>query len=163
MRGAYWLTVLAAVHLGQAWPLFGLFWVVPLLTAYPLLMQLREIAHHSNAPDDGDLTNSRVFRVHPLWSACVFPYGQAFHLTHHLFAMIPHYRVAEAHALLSRHKPYREQVVVCHGYFFRRRGTPGPSVLDLLAEDRSRRSRHPAPHLRFPSRTSRTAGRIPSG
>ena len=149
LRGAYWLTVLAAVHLGQAWPLFGLFWVVPLLTAYPLLMQLREIAHHSNAPDDGDLTNSRVFRVHPLWGACVFPYGQAFHLTHHLFAMIPHYRVAEAHALLSRHKPYREQVVVCHGYFFRRRGTPGPSVLDLLAEDRSRRSRHPAPHLRF--------------
>src|SRR4051794_13933598 len=43
LRGAYWLTVLAAVHLGQAWTLFGLFWVVPLLTAYPLLMQLREI------------------------------------------------------------------------------------------------------------------------
>lgn len=163
LRGAYWLAVLAAVHLGQAWPLFGLFWVVPLLTAYPLLMQLREIAHHSNAPDDGDLTNSRVFRVHPLWNACVFPYGQAFHLTHHLFAMIPHYRVAEAHALLSRHKPYRDQIVICHGYFFRRRGTAGPSVLDLLAEDRSRRSRHPAPHSRFPSRTSRTAGRLLSG
>ena len=136
LRGAYWLSVLAAVHLGGVWPLFGLFWVVPLLTAYPLLMQLREIAHHSNAPDDGDLTNSRVFRVHPVWGACVFPYGQAFHLTHHLFAMIPHYRVAEAHALLLRHKAYRDHVVVCHGYFFRRRGTPGPSVLDLLAGDR---------------------------
>jgi hypothetical protein len=75
--------------------------------------------------------------------------------------MIPHYRVAEAHALLSLHKPYREQVVVCHGYFFRRRGTTGPSVLDLLAEDRSRRSRPPAPHTRFHARGARTAPRIP--
>jgi len=163
LRGAYWLSVLAAVHLWQAWPHFWLFWVVPLLTAYPLLMQLREIAHHSNAPDDGDLTNSRVFRAHPLSSACVFPYGQAFHLTHHLFAMIPHHRMAEAHALLLRHKPYRELVVVCHGYFYRRRGTPGPSVLkDLLAEDRDRRSPLAAPHLRYSSRAPRPPGRIPS-
>jgi fatty acid desaturase len=133
LRGAYWLTVLTLVHAAGAWPLFGLFWVVPLLTVYPLLMQLREIAHHSNAPDDGDLTNSRVFRVNPALNYCVFPFGQAFHLTHHLVAMVPHYRLAEAHAILSRHRPYREQVVVCRGYFFRRLGTDGPSVLDLLA------------------------------
>lgn len=133
LRGAYWLTGLSLVHAAGAWPLFWLFWVVPLLTVYPLLMQLREIAHHSNAPDDGDLTNSRVFRVNPLLDFCVFPYGQAFHLTHHLFAMVPHYRLAEAHAILSRHRPYREQVVVCRGYFFRRPGTDGPSVLDLLS------------------------------
>jgi fatty acid desaturase len=133
LRGPYWLTALTAVHAAGAWSLFGLFWVVPLLTIYPLLMQLREIAHHSNAPDDGDLTNSRVFRVHPLLGVCVFPYGQAFHLTHHLFAMVPHYRLAEAHAILSRHRPYREHVVVCRGYFFRCPGTDGPSVLDLLS------------------------------
>jgi fatty acid desaturase len=105
-----------------------------------MLMQLREIAHHSNAPDDGDLTNARVFEVNSLLNCCVFPYGQAFHLTHHLCAMVPHYRLAEAHALLARYRPYREQVVVCRGYFFRRVGTDGPSVLDLLA-----RPQAPAP------------------
>ena len=134
MRGAYWLSALTMVHASGGWPVFWLFWVVPLLTAYPLYMQLREIAHHSNAPDDGDLTNSRVFRVNPLLSAVVFPHGQAFHLTHHLFAMVPHYRVAEAHAILSRHRPYRESVVVCRGYFCRALGTDGPSVLDLLSK-----------------------------
>ena len=137
MRGAYWLSMLTMVHASGGWPVFWLFWVVPLLTAYPLYMQLREIAHHSNAPDDGDLTNSRVFRVHPLLSAVVFPYGQAFHLTHHLFAMVPHYRISEAHAILSRHRPYRENVVVCQGYFFRKIGTDGPSVLDLLSWNRT--------------------------
>ncbi len=135
MRGAYWLAAMALVQVSGSWPVFWLFWVVPLLTAYPFYMQLREIAHHSNAPDDGDLTNSRVFRVHPALSVAVFPYGQAFHLTHHLFAMVPHHRIAEAHAILSRYRPYREGVVVCRGYFFRRPGSGGPSVLDLLASD----------------------------
>ena len=134
MRGCYWLSVLAVVHFFHGWPIFLLFWVVPLLTAYPLIMQLREIAHHSNAPDDGDLTNSRVFRVNPILSACVFPYGQDFHVTHHLFAMLPHYRMAEAHVILMRYPPYREQVVVCRGYFFRTWGTNGPSVLDVLSK-----------------------------
>lgn len=133
LRGAYWLSAFSLIHAAGAWPLFGLFWVLPLLTAYPLLMQLREVAHHSNAPDDGDLTNSRVFDVHPALAFAVFPYGQAFHLTHHLFAMVPHYRLAEADALLRRHRPYRESVIVCRGYFFRRRGAAGPSVLDVLA------------------------------
>ncbi len=133
LRGAYWLSVLTVVHASGGWPIFWLFWVLPLLTFYPLLMQLREIAHHSNAPDDGDLTNSRVFRVHPILRACVFPYGQDFHLTHHLFMTIPHYRLPEAHDILNRYRPYREQVSVCQGYFFRSWGTKGPTVLDLLA------------------------------
>jgi fatty acid desaturase len=135
MRGSYWLAALTAVHALDAWAIFGLFWVVPLLTAYPLLMQLREIAHHSNAPDDGDLTNSRVFRVNPVCRACIFPYGQALHLTHHLFAVVPHYRIARAHRLLLDHRPYREQVVTCRGYFFRQWGTAGPSVLELLSRE----------------------------
>lgn len=149
LRGAYWMTALAVVHALGAWPVFGLFWVVPLLTVYPLLMQLREIAHHMNAPDAGDLTNSRVFRVHPLLEAAVFPYGQAFHLTHHLFAMVPHHRLAEAHAILTRHRPYRERVVVCRGYFFRTPGTDGPSVLDVLSAPRPGpvAGAAPTPHL----------------
>jgi fatty acid desaturase len=131
LRGCYWLSVFGVVHVAQAWPVFGLFWVVPLLTVYPFLMQLREVAHHSNAPDAGDWTNSRVFRVHPVLAFAVFPFGQAFHLTHHLFAMVPHHRLARADAILRRYRPYRERVVVCRGYFFRRRG--GPSVLDIVS------------------------------
>jgi fatty acid desaturase len=141
MRGAFWLSMLTAVHALQSWPLFFLFWVAPLLTFYPFLMQLREIAHHSNAPDDGDFSNSRIFRVNPLVAWAIFPYGQDFHLTHHLFAMLPHYRIAEAHALLLRYPPYREGVVVCDGYFFRRIGATGGTVLDVLAERRE--AEHP--------------------
>ena len=133
LRGTYWLGIFAAIHALHAWPVFFLFWVAPLLSIYPLLMQLREIAHHSNAPDDGDLTNSRVFRVNSILSAAVFPYGQAFHLTHHLFAMVPHYRIEQAHELAMRNREYREHVIICRGYFLRQFNTEGPSVLDVLS------------------------------
>lgn len=133
LRGTYWLSVLTVVHALQLWPIFLLFWVVPLLTAFPLLMQIREIAHHSNAPDDDDLTGSRIFRVHPLLSACVFPYGQDDHLTHHLFAMLPHYNMRAAHRILMRCPDYRDRALICRGFFFRTIGTAGPSVLEVLA------------------------------
>lgn len=108
------------------------FWVIPLLTSYGLLMQLREVAHHSNAPDSGKFTNARVFRVHPLVRWAVFPYGQDLHLTHHLFGVIPHYNLERAHGVLMRYRPYREQVVICEGLFWRRRGAGGPTVLEVL-------------------------------
>jgi fatty acid desaturase len=133
LRGAYWLSVLTTVHAFGLWPLFFLFWVAPALTIFPMLMQLREIAHHSNAPGEDRITGSRIFRVHPLWSACVFPYGQDDHLTHHLFAMVPHYNMAAANRILLEDPRIREGAVVCRGFFFRTIGTDGPSVLDVLA------------------------------
>lgn len=136
MRAAYWAGLLTIVFATGSWPIMFWFWLVPLLTFYPFLMQLREIAHHSNAPDDGDLTNSRIFDVNPLVRGSVFPYGQAFHVTHHMFSMLPHYRIAEAHQVLQRYQPYRESVVVCRGYFFPRWGTTGPTVLDELSRTR---------------------------
>jgi fatty acid desaturase len=133
LRGAYWMSIVSMVHAFQSWNVFLLFWVAPLLTFYPLFMLLREIAHHANAPDAGDFTNSRLFRVNPVMRWAVFPYGQDFHLLHHLFAMVPHHRMPQAHAILCEYPPYRENVVVCQGYFWRRWGTKGPSLLEVLA------------------------------
>jgi fatty acid desaturase len=133
MRGAYWLAGLTFLHALNLWPAFWLFWIVPLLTFYPFFMLMREIAHHANAPDSRKLTNSRLFDVNPLLAWAVFPYGQHAHLLHHLFAMIPHHKMREAHQFLCDWPPYRDQVLTCRGYFFRKRGTGGPSLLDVLA------------------------------
>lgn len=133
LRGAYWLPVLTSVHLTGAWPLFFLFWVSPLLTFYAFYMQLREIAHHSNASREGEFTHSRNFHCNPILNWAVFPYGQDYHLTHHVFGLLPHYNLAKAHAILMRYAPYREQAVSCYGYFFLRPGSKGPTVLDMLS------------------------------
>jgi fatty acid desaturase len=156
MRGCFWLTTLTIVHALRVWPIFLIFWVAPLLTFYPLLMQLREIVHHSNAPDDGKFTNSRVIRVNPVLEAAVFPYGQAYHVTHHLFAMLPHHTIAQAHEILMRYPPYRDEVVLSRGFFHRPRRSDAPTVLDALA----RRPRpgdllwDGPPHARVPAEVS---------
>ena len=88
-------------------------------------MQLREIAHHSNAPADGEFSHSRNFHCNPICNWAVFPYGQDYHLTHHVFGLMPHYNLAKAHEILMRYPPYREQAVACYGYFFPRLGRKG--------------------------------------
>lgn len=134
LRGSYWLSILTLVHATNGWLVFFLFWVAPLLTFYPFFMLLREIAHHANAPDDGPLTNSRHFEVHPILAWAIFPYGQDFHLLHHLYAMIPHHQMPAALAVLRESPSFRDSVITCQGYFFRKAKALGPSVLQLIAQ-----------------------------
>jgi fatty acid desaturase len=109
---------------------FVLLWVVPLFTSFSFLMILRQIVQHGNG-GRGWLTNTRVFLVHRLIRFAVFPVGQDFHLPHHLFSTVPHYRLKELHEALLAYPEYREQAVVVHGYFL----PPHPTVLDVLGPD----------------------------
>ena len=142
LRGALWLPTLAIVHLTGSWSFFLLFWVAPLLSFYAFYMQLREIAHHSNASSEGEFTHSRNFHCNPILNWAVFPYGQDYHLTHHVFGLIPHYNLRKAHELLLHYRPYREQAVSCYGYFFPRAGKNGPTVLDVLSARGEEHRRH---------------------
>jgi fatty acid desaturase len=109
-----------------------LLWVVPIFTSFSFFMILRQIVQHGNG-DRGWLTNTRVFFVHRLIHFAVFPMGQDFHLPHHLFASVPHYRLRELHALLSQCEEYREQAVVVEGYFLPYEKPPTkPTVIEVL-------------------------------
>ena len=133
-----WLTGLetalafAGCTTGVHWAIyFWLLWAVPLFTTFPYLMLLRDLVQHANA-DDGKLTNSRVVFCNPFIRWAMFVYGQDFHLTHHLYPAVPHYRLPQLHSLLQqRNTEYAEHVVECHGFV---RGTrpPAPSAMDVM-------------------------------
>jgi fatty acid desaturase len=125
--------LLVVTHFGW-WPHYFLFWIVPLVTFYPVVLFLREIAHHGNAPDDGDFTNSRIYRARWLEREIFFPYGEAFHVLHHMFPGVPHRFIHRAHEVLLHYPPYRDNVVRCNGFFIKAdRQSTRPSVLDILA------------------------------
>jgi fatty acid desaturase len=110
-------------------------WVLPLGTSFPLYMVLRQIVQHGNG-DRGWLTNSRVFICHPLINFAVFPLGQDYHLPHHMFSTIPHYRLKELHAALLECAEYREQATVVEGYFWPKERPPvNPTVVDVLGPE----------------------------
>jgi fatty acid desaturase len=146
------ITYLTALFNGLAWltwctgrwaaVYYAVYWVVPLLTSFAFFMILRQIVQHGNA-DRGWLTNTRVFFVQRLINFSVFPIGQDYHLPHHLFATIPHYRLRQLHAMLLEYPEYREQAVEVHGYFRAPHHPPThPTVVDVLGPEYAPRQLH---------------------
>jgi fatty acid desaturase len=119
---------------GKPWGLYYIvLWLVPLGTTFGFFMLLRQIVQHGNA-DQGRFTNTRIFHVNRLIQLAVFPWGMDYHLPHHLFPMVPHFRLRQLHNLLSESDEYREHATVVDGYFLPRERPPQhPTVLDLMA------------------------------
>lgn len=120
---------------------FWLLWMLPLFTAFPYLMLIRDLFQHANA-DDGKLTNSRVAFCNPVLRWAMFIYGQDIHLTHHLYPAVPHYNLPKLHALLMQHNDeYAEHVVECEGTLFNRSGRP--TLLDVIEAPNANPLRQP--------------------
>jgi fatty acid desaturase len=134
-----WVTMLRMTHLtlvftalawltywtDESWGLYyAVLWVVPLLTTFAFFMIVREGIQHGALGQERFL-HTRLFQGNPLIQFAVFPLGMDYHLPHHLFPMIPHYRLQELHTLLVETHPYQEVAPVFHGYFFTRPGAAG--------------------------------------
>lgn len=99
-----------------AWALGGLhalawyaaLWLLPLVTTLQPILRLRAICEHGAVADlSSPLTAARSNRTtgRPLnWLArfVLFPHHVNFHLEHHLYPAVPHYRLPQLHRLLAQ-------------------------------------------------------------
>lgn len=110
-------------------------WLVPIFTSFSFFMILRQVVQHGNG-DRGWITNTRVFFVNQFINFCVFPIGQDYHLPHHLYSTVPHYRLKRLHALLMDYPEYQKEAVNVHGYF-RSPESPQihPTVVEVLGDN----------------------------
>lgn len=114
---------------------YALLWVVPMFTSFSFYMILRQLVQHGNA-DRGWMTNTRTFLVGRAINFAVFPMGQDYHLPHHMYATVPHYRLRRLHELLLQYSEYRDQGVEVRGYFFPAEyPKAAPTVLDVLGPE----------------------------
>jgi fatty acid desaturase len=128
--GLAWLSVWT----GEPWGLYyAVLWLVPLATAFAFFMLMRQVVQHGNAGRDR-FGNTRIFDVSRLIRFAVFPLGMDYHLPHHLFPMVPHYRLRALHALLMQTAEYRRQACLVEGYFWHRDPPAHPTVLELMAK-----------------------------
>jgi fatty acid desaturase len=81
-------------------------WIVPLMTFLQALLRLRAVAEHG-APGgyDSPLTAARTNLpgngpIGWIVRAALFPHHVNYHVEHHLFPAVPHYRLPELHCLL---------------------------------------------------------------
>jgi fatty acid desaturase len=114
---------------------YAVLWIVPLSTSFSFFMILRQWVQHGNA-DRSWLSNTRIFFVGRLIKFSVFPIGQDYHLPHHLFATVPHYRLRGLHEALLEYPEYRAGAVEVHGYFVSpERPQVHPTVVDVLGPE----------------------------
>jgi len=100
---------LAAFALGgwRALVLYLVLWVLPMLTVLQPILRLRAIAEHGAVSDlSSPLTAARCNRTggslpNVLGRAVLFPHHVNFHLEHHLYPAVPHYRLPALHRLLQ--------------------------------------------------------------
>ena len=113
----------------------------------PFYMQLREIAHHSNAAGDGEFAHSRNFHCNPILNWAVFPYGQDYHLTHHVFGLMPHYNLARAHEILLPLSPLPRAGDLLLRLFLPEAGRSGPFRARRAVAARTGRRRQYGPGI----------------
>jgi hypothetical protein len=77
-----------------------------------------------------------VFLCHPFINFAVFPMGQDYHLPHHMFSTIPHYRLKALHEAMLEYPEYRDKATVVEGYFWPKHRPPThPTVVDVLGPE----------------------------
>lgn len=131
----YWGTILTVSIATGTWLLLLLFWVVPYVTSFQVIRYWNDMADHAGLAGVDPWTTSRSWESNPVTEFFLRSFD-AYHLLHHLFPGIPHYRMAKAHELLQDVPQYRD-VPMCRGFFLPYRG--GPSVMqDILSQGAAR-------------------------
>lgn len=135
LYGAFTAYDAAAAGSGVSWAFdhYGLFWVLPLFTTFPLYMMIRQWVQHGNA-DRGRYTNTRVFLTGPLFRYAVLPWGMDYHLPHHMMASVPHYNLKTLHELLLGDPKYRAEGLIVEGVVghSHHEGIVRPNILDVI-------------------------------
>lgn len=87
--------------------LYLVLWVLPMLTVLQPILRLRAIAEHGAVSDlSSPLTAARCNRTFGspgnwLGRALLFPHHVNYHLEHHLYPAVPHYKLPALHRLLA--------------------------------------------------------------
>ncbi len=110
------LLLAGAVLAGVWWAYFSL-WLVPLMTWFPLVTRLRNIAEHAcveNSQVD-PLRQARTTRAAWWERAFIAPYWVNFHAEHHIFMHLSCWSLKRAHRLLAE-KGVTRAMEVAPGY-----------------------------------------------
>jgi fatty acid desaturase len=82
--------------------MYAILWLVPALTLLQAMLRLRAIAEHGAPPAvDSPLTAARTNLAGPLLRFFLFPHHVGYHIEHHLYPAVPHYRLPALHDLLQ--------------------------------------------------------------
>jgi fatty acid desaturase len=92
-----------AVAIGAGWwRWYLLLWLLPLVTVLQMILRLRAVCEHGAVPDLSTPLKAARTTLAPFWVRwLIFPHHVNYHIEHHLYPSVPHYRLAECHRRLA--------------------------------------------------------------
>lgn len=114
---------LAALLVGTGlWRAYVVLWLVPLITLLQAILRLRAVAEHGATPDGRIASPPPDPRRAARTTVCpwyvrwiVFPHDMNYHVEHHLYPSVPHYRLRECHDAM-RSAGLLDDAEVVHGF-----------------------------------------------
>jgi len=107
-KGIYWATILCFISAFGVWKEFLLFWMVPMMTFFPLFQRIRSIAEHFGLERSHEMNSTRNILAHPLETFFFSPHNVNYHLAHHMFPSVPQYNLKALHEDFCKHPVYRD-------------------------------------------------------
>lgn len=87
--------------LGYGWAYF-VFWLLPLLTSFQLVLRIRNIAEHAmTANTQNPLTHARTTHANLLARIFVAPYWVNYHVEHHAYMFVPCWQLKRLHHMMK--------------------------------------------------------------
>jgi len=100
---------------------YAVLWLLPAFTVLQAILRLRAIAEHgAPAGYDSALTAARTHLAGPVLRGVLFPHHVGYHIEHHLYPAVPHYRLPELHAVLRERGTLEGAEVRSFGQTWRR-------------------------------------------
>jgi fatty acid desaturase len=101
--GFHVVAPLVAFATGRGWQ-YVVLWMLPLATVLPAILRLRAICEHGAVADyTSPLTAARTNLAPPWVRYLMFPHHVNYHVEHHLYPAVPHYRLPRLHRALVAH------------------------------------------------------------
>ncbi|KDN22152.1 hypothetical protein DV20_12285 [Amycolatopsis rifamycinica] len=147
------ITPAALVATGFGFELLTL-WVVPYLTVYQVLRYWSDIADHAGLRSENPWQATRSWEAPWLVRQLLAPHNSNWHLAHHLYLAVPHYRVRRLHRALLAVPSYR-LAHHCAGFLFASHHCRPSVIQDVLRPERMAEGR---PRPPCPSKGSGPAG-----
>jgi fatty acid desaturase len=118
IRLAFYLAWAAVFTLAGTWLQFLLYWLVPYLSVFFLVLYIRSVAEHfGGGMNYGDELGSTRTVLPFLWEKWFFaPHMVNYHLEHHLYPSVPFYNLPELHRALMANPTYAARAHMTRGY-----------------------------------------------
>ncbi|PFF02786.1 fatty acid desaturase [Bacillus thuringiensis] len=111
-----WFSIIALSVVFNFWMGLVLYWLVPLVIVLPVIRFWSDLADHSGLETSDPLYSSRNNYGSWIERMILSPHHDCFHIVHHLFPYIPHYRLKKAHIVLLKNPDYAK-AHHCTGFF----------------------------------------------